>query len=96
MQESNLLIHMTKADLKEEVANAVREALKESKESSKSEDKYLTRDEVVKLLRISPSKLRQMMLDKRIPYSRIGRRLVFKLSEIEAMINSNQIGSLIH
>jgi excisionase family DNA binding protein len=57
---------------------------------------WLTGDEICKLLRVSKRTL-QNYRDKRvIPFSQIGRKIYYKVSDIEDYLNNHHIKSLSH
>ncbi|MCX6152742.1 MAG: helix-turn-helix domain-containing protein [Candidatus Kapabacteria bacterium] len=57
------------------------------KSQAQAEDKILTRDEVLELYHLSPVSLWKRMCEGSIPHFRIGRRVYFKKSELDAINN---------
>lgn len=51
----------------------------------------LTRNEVAKILKMTPGGVSKMVREKRITFIRIGKRPLFKQSDIENWINKRQI-----
>ncbi len=47
--------------------------------------------ETAKLLRLKESTIRAWVLKRRIPYVKLGRRIFFRQSDCETLINSNLI-----
>ncbi len=56
-------------------------------------DKILTREETAKLLRISIQMLDTMRALKKIAFIRVGRRILFKESEVLKFLEDNTISS---
>ena len=54
------------------------------------EKQYLTRLEAAQLLRIHPSYLDKLRRDKRLEAFRIGRKVLFALTELNQFIQSNR------
>ncbi len=54
------------------------------------EDRLLTKRELQEYLRISRSTLEQRIM-KEIPYIKLGRRVLFKMSDIEKYLESKKI-----
>ena len=57
----------------------------------KEPTEYLTRSEVCKLLKIDLSTLHRWRKDNTIPSYGMGNRVLFKRSEIDAIINQNKL-----
>ena len=54
-----------------------------------NEDKLLTKDEAARYLRISRATLGRLM--KEIPYIKLGRRVLFKMSDIEKYLETKKV-----
>ncbi|MCK4665012.1 MAG: helix-turn-helix domain-containing protein [Bacteroidales bacterium] len=83
--EKTILISLSLEEFKELVKESVMEIyIEQEKERAKKcqDDKMLTRKEVANFLRISLPTLHQYQKDGRLKYYRIGRRVLFKKSEI--------------
>ena len=52
----------------------------------------ITVPEVAKVLHISTTKIKTMAALKEIPHVRLGRRILFFRSDLEAWINSKMVG----
>lgn len=66
-----------------EIRQIIREELKQFIGSDKSdEEKYLTTDELIKELHITKPTLHRHRTMYNIPYKKVGRRCLFKLSEV--------------
>jgi predicted DNA-binding transcriptional regulator AlpA len=74
-----------KSLIKETIEKTMKDVLKSTEESNKvidSEDKLLTRDEVMKMLKISHSTLYHYQRKDILPFIKIGSRVYFKKSDI--------------
>ena len=54
------------------------------------QEKILDIKEVAKYLKCSEAFIRKLIYTERIPYFRIGRRILFKQSKLEEWISSNE------
>jgi len=54
------------------------------KEFNLLDDELMTKDDVVKFLQVSHSKLNQMIRDQEIPYIKLGRKVRFLKSDLIA------------
>lgn len=54
-----------------------------------NEDRLLTKEEVAEYLRISRATLGRLM--KKIPYIKLGRRVLFKKSDIDKFLESKKV-----
>jgi excisionase family DNA binding protein len=54
-------------------------------------DKYLTKEELREILRISRTTLDLMMKRKEIPYIKLRRRVLFGKSDIDAWLESKRV-----
>lgn len=57
----------------------------------KGPEDYLTRDEVCELLKIDLSSLHRWRKEGKIPSYGMGKRVYFKRSEIDSIINKNKL-----
>jgi excisionase family DNA binding protein len=71
------------------VNNAVRNTVPDRPLPTTPDEDYLTRDETAKMLRISLQGLTKYMSEGRVPFHKLGRRTLFKRSEVEKAL-SNQ------
>jgi excisionase family DNA binding protein len=77
---------------KEEFLSAISEGLKEQFDQlkkdfqTKSPTEYLTRDEVAKMLKVSSTTIHNYTVKKVLTSHKIGRRVLYKLSEVESAI----------
>jgi len=60
--------------------------------NSDPERTWLTLVELVDLLRITERHVRRLVAENRIPYTKVGGRLRFKLSRIETWLDDNSRG----
>lgn len=58
-------------------------------------NQYLTCQEAADYLRLKRSTMYAFVHQRKIPYRKHGRRLVFSLADLEAFSNSNQVEILI-
>ena len=56
--------------------------------------KYLTAAEVAEYLRISESNLRGLMMRKKVPFYKLEGKVLFKISELDSMLEKNKKESL--
>ena len=56
--------------------------------------KYLTTAEAAEYLRISESNLRGLMMRKKVPFYKLEGKVLFKISEIDSMLEKNKKESL--
>lgn len=88
MKEKTFLIPLTEEELKELLKSSFQEVLTESN-SNKQNKELLSFKEVTSLLDISASTLNNWKRDGKIPFHRIGGRILFKYNEIiESLENS--------
>jgi excisionase family DNA binding protein len=83
--ETVTLIKIDKAEFSEILHQAIREELQQilkELNSKETDDTVLNRKETCKLLSISHGTLQKYQNDGRIPYYRIGRRILFKKSDV--------------
>ena len=59
------------------------------KELTINPPKFLTVDELAEMLRVKPRTIYEMVSQGRIPYRKVGRRVVFLLTEILEWTNPN-------
>ncbi len=71
------------------VNNAVRNTVPDRPLPATPDEDYLTREETAKMLRISLQGLTKYMSEGRVPFHKLGRRTLFKRSEVEKAL-SNQ------
>ena len=81
MKENIFLIPLTEEELKELLKSSFQEVLNESN-SNRQNKELLTFKEVISLLGISASTLNNWKRDGKIPFHRIGGRVLFKYTEI--------------
>ncbi len=88
MKEKTFLIPLTEEELKELIKSSFQEVIEENK-SMKRNKELLTFKEVTSLLGISASTLNNWKRNGKIPFHRIGGRILFKYNEIvESLENS--------
>ena len=88
MYEKIFLIPLTEEGLRELIKSSLREVVTEN-EPNKQRKELLTFKEVTSLLGISASTLNNWKRDGKIPFHRIGGRILFKYAEIvESLENS--------
>ena len=56
-----------------------------------AESDLLTVTEAASLIRLKPSTVRAWVLRRRIPYVKVGRRVLFRRSDLEALITSSVV-----
>lgn len=76
------------------IANKVTQQLQDIVDN-KLEKKWITTQEVIKLLGISSSKLHQMRSKNLISYSFFGRNIYYNLHEIHHMLEQNKVEKLL-
>ena len=54
-------------------------------------DRLLTKKELQEYLRISPAKLDRMIAKKELPYIKLERRVLFKMSDIDAYLEKKTV-----
>ena len=87
MTENKMLVTLTTEELSEVVTEAVKKALDAERERTEKAEKevYLTRKEVISLLKISPVTFWKLCKSKTLETKKIGRKvLVLKSSLIAA------------
>ncbi|MCU0427075.1 MAG: helix-turn-helix domain-containing protein [Candidatus Kapabacteria bacterium] len=72
------------------VNNAVRNIVPDRPTSLTPDEDYLTREETAKMLRISLQGLTKYMSEGRVPFHKLGRRTLFKRSEVEKAISKQK------
>ncbi len=88
MKENIFLIPLTEEELKELIKCSFQEVMDESKTNRQSKE-LLTFKDVISLLGISPSTLNNWKREGKIPFHRIGGRVLFKYAEVvESLENS--------
>ena len=88
MKDKIFLIPLTEEELKELIKSSLQEVIAEN-ETNKQHKELLTFNEVISLLGISASTLNNYKRDGKIPFHRIGGRILFKYAEIvESLENS--------
>ena len=78
--EQTILISMPASQLLLEIEASVRKVL--SERLSTTEDKLINSDEVMKLLNISTTTLQTWRDKKKIPFTRIGKKIFYNKAEI--------------
>jgi excisionase family DNA binding protein len=79
-------------ELKELISEAIRTELNNLKVTNKqifSQEEYLTFNETPRLMKISRPTLFKRMRDNSIPYSRMGKRLLFPKSKIMKILEQS-------
>ncbi|MDP9954794.1 excisionase family DNA binding protein [Epilithonimonas hungarica] len=88
--ETVKIVHITMAELNAMMVKVVTDEMERAKKflskTTKQSD-YLTKKEVATRLKISIGTLNNWIKDEKIPSHKIGRRVLFKESEIEESIN---------
>lgn len=84
--ESNIQLVVNAADLKE-FAVTIMEAAKKEAEAAKKPEKWLTRFECAKMFGISTNTLWRWQRDGYLVPNKVGRKNLYKLSEVEKMMN---------
>lgn len=51
----------------------------------------MTRQEVIEFLRISPMTLHRLMKERKFPFIKLGKRVLFRRSEIDSYLESNTV-----
>ncbi len=88
MKDKIFLIPLTEEELKGLIKSSLQEVIAEN-ETNKQRKELLTFKEVISLLGISASTLNNWKRDGKIPFHRIGGRILFKYAEIvESLENS--------
>ena len=88
MKEKTFLIPLTEEELKELIKSSLQEVIEENKSMRRNKE-LLTFKEVTSLLGISASTLNNWKRNGKIPFHRIGGRILFKYNEIvESLENS--------
>ncbi len=84
----------------EELTSLIQQCIKDElaeldtqKESSSVRDELVTIDDVVRMFRISKVTLHDWKKKGILPYYRISRRVYFKLSEMDALLDSRSYNS---
>lgn len=90
MENSILIRNITAEELQEVIRTVIKEEL-QVLQPKKNETRYLTRNEVVDLLKISLPTLHDYTKRGIVKGYRIGSRVLFKLDEIEQSIKSIDI-----
>jgi excisionase family DNA binding protein len=90
MENSILIRNITAEELQEVIRSVIKEEL-QVLQPKKNETHYLTRNEVVDLLKISLPTLHDYTKRGIVKGYRIGSRVLFKLDEIEQSIKSIEI-----
>lgn len=70
--------------------NIILEKLESLNISQKNEVKYLTTNEVLKILNICPKTLQKYRNEGKITFSKVGMKLFYKQSDIDTFIKTNQ------
>lgn len=84
------IVHITMDELNAMMVKVVTDEIDKVKKSltkASKRSEYLTKKEVAKKLKISIGTLDNWIRDDKIPFHKIGRRVLFKESEIEESIN---------
>lgn len=83
---SKINIEITAEELQEMINQGLRSAIKEvaqlRMQEPENKDELLTRDDLLKMLKIGETTLWKMMRDGKIPYKRVGKRVLFSKNEI--------------
>ena len=74
-----------------EVKLKLKDSLSDIKTLNASESKYLTADEVSKMLQISKVTLRAWTSQKKIPYCKVGRSVRFNLMRLQEWLNQREL-----
>ena len=56
-----------------------------------SEDEILTKEEVLKFLKVSKTVLEKLMRNKELPYIKLDRRVLFRKKDIDKFLESKLI-----
>lgn len=84
-------VHQLKELLSEVIQNHLQEGLN-YKQLPKAEEEYITREETAKKLRISLPTLNTLTKSGKLLGYRIGRRVLYKLTEVEKSIEAISAG----
>ncbi len=81
--ENYITVNLTLDEFKDTIRDVVTDCFNEN-ETNKQEtqDEILTRDDVSKLFNISETTIWKYMKDGRLPFRKIGRRVLFSKTEI--------------
>lgn len=74
-----------------EEIGALREELKieKGKHNRKLSEVWLDNQDVMKLLKVSPRTLQSMRDSLTLPYSKVGAKIYYKVSDVERMLEDN-------
>jgi excisionase family DNA binding protein len=53
-------------------------------------DKYLTVNDVAAMLGVSDQLVHKLLRERRLPHSRIGRRIIIRLRDVEALLEESR------
>ena len=86
MEATKMLVTLTTGELSQVVADAVKKALDAERERTEKEEKemYLTRKEVINLLKISPVTFWKMSKNNVLETKKIGRKVLVLKSSVMA------------
>lgn len=86
METTRMLVTLTTGELSQVVADAVKKALDAERERTEKEEKemYLTRKEVINLLKISPVTFWKMSKNNVLETKKIGRKVLVLKSSVMA------------
>ncbi len=94
-------VNLSFNELPEAVSNLLLEVkeikqllIKHDKPQTKEHEKFIDIDEVARYLRKSRFTIYGLVHKGKIPYHKFGRKLYFKISEIEALIEANKCKSI--
>jgi len=59
------------------------------------ERKLLTVTETAEALRLKPQTLRVWVMNRRVPYVKLGSRVLFELEEVEKLVNESRVAAAV-
>jgi len=85
--ESRVFISMTPSELKDLFKQSYLE-IKEESQKIPTPEKFLSRQEVAEQFRVTVQTIHSWTKNGRLPYKRIGRRIFYRMSDIENAMQS--------
>lgn len=85
----------TRDDLKEIIREAVQETVDRSLPGAihkATRKKWLTTDEVAKILQVSSRHIQHLRDSEQLPYSQSGRTIRYNIDDVEAFLNNHKVG----
>lgn len=82
-----------RAEIVQEVKEAIRHEIGNLSNSGSDCDEYLTTKEAARFLLVSERQMRNYKASKVVPYSKIGGRLLFRKADLMAFVETHKIAS---